>query len=258
MQAIIAGELDAGASASEAAISGRANGAPIVVVAGFARGGARLLSRADLALKTVESLKGKKVGVTRGGIQEVLLAAELAQHQITWSDQPGKDVQIIYLAYPDLNQALMQKNVDAIMQSEPYSSQALAQKWGTEILKPYDTPIGEPIRTLVLTEKFYANKPLAQKFMQCFVMATKTFIDNPSVAQKYVSENIFKGQLSAEEFHAAISNSPYTYNITPDHIQKTADTMFKYGIGKMTAAPMATQFVKTDLLDEAKKSLGVK
>jgi len=89
-------------------------------------------------------------------------------------------------------------------------------------------------------------------------MATKTFIDNPSVAQKYVSENIFKGQLSAEEFHAAISNSPYTYNITPDHIQKTADTMFKYGIGKMTAAPMATQFVKTDLLDEAKKSLGVK
>jgi len=258
MQAIVAGELDAGASASEAAISGRASGLPIVVVAGFARGGARLLGRSDLNLKTVESLKGKKVGVTRGSIQEVLLAAELAQHQITWSDQPGKDVQIIYLGYPDLNQALMQKNVDAIMQSEPYSSQALAQRWGMEIMKPYDTPIGEPIRTLVLTEKFYANKPLAKKFIQCFVLATKTFIDKPSLAQKYVSETIFKGQLSAEEFQAAIGNSPYTYNITADHIQKTADTMFKYGIGKMTSAPVATQFVKTDLLDEAKKSLGVK
>ena len=40
MQAIIAGELDVGATASEAAISGRAGGAPIYVVAGFAKGGA--------------------------------------------------------------------------------------------------------------------------------------------------------------------------------------------------------------------------
>src|SRR5450830_431023 len=38
MQAIIAGELDVGATASEAAISGRAGGAPIYVVAGFAKG----------------------------------------------------------------------------------------------------------------------------------------------------------------------------------------------------------------------------
>jgi NitT/TauT family transport system substrate-binding protein len=41
MQAILAGELDVGATASEAAIQGRANGAPIYVVAGFAKGGAR-------------------------------------------------------------------------------------------------------------------------------------------------------------------------------------------------------------------------
>jgi NitT/TauT family transport system substrate-binding protein len=39
MQAIIAGELDVGATASEAAISGRAGGAPVVVVAGFAAAG---------------------------------------------------------------------------------------------------------------------------------------------------------------------------------------------------------------------------
>ena len=40
MQAIIAGELDAGATASEAAISGRAAGTAIYIVAGFAKGGA--------------------------------------------------------------------------------------------------------------------------------------------------------------------------------------------------------------------------
>ena len=46
MQAIIAGELDVGTTASEAAISGRAGDAPIYVVAGFAKGGARLVAAA--------------------------------------------------------------------------------------------------------------------------------------------------------------------------------------------------------------------
>src|SRR5471032_218351 len=119
MQAIIAGELDVGTTASEAAISGRAGGAPIYVVAGFAKGGARLVGRSDLKLKTVKDLKGKKVGVTRGGIQEVLLLAELSQNGLTYSETKGKDVQLVFLAYADLNQALMGKNIDAMMQSEP-------------------------------------------------------------------------------------------------------------------------------------------
>ena len=77
MQGILAGELDVGTTASEAAISGRANGAPIYVVAGFAKGGARLVAAKDSGIKSVKDLKGKKVGVTRGGIHEVLLDAEL-------------------------------------------------------------------------------------------------------------------------------------------------------------------------------------
>ena len=83
MQAIIANELDIGATASEAAISGRAKGVPIYIVAGFAKGGARLVVRPDLGIKTVKDLKGKKIGVTRGSIQEVLLAAELSKNGLT-------------------------------------------------------------------------------------------------------------------------------------------------------------------------------
>lgn len=259
MQGIIAGELDVGATASEAAISGRANGTPIYIVAGFAKGGARLVARPDSGIKSVKDLKGKKVGVTRGGIQEVLLAAELAQHGLTSADVPGKDVQIIYLAYPDLNQALLGKNLDAIMQTEPQSSQAINKKFGVEVMKPYDTPIGEPIRTLVMTEKFYKeHRATAEKFMRCFVMATKTFIDNKPVGEKFVTETLFKGQISKEDFNDAIGNSPYSYDITPEHIQITTDIMSKYGVGKMAKPPVAKDWVKTDLLDQAKKSLNVK
>ncbi|WP_296504897.1 ABC transporter substrate-binding protein [Rhodoferax sp.] len=259
MQAIIAGELDVGATASEAAISGRAKGVPIYVVAGFATGGARLVARSDAGIKSVKDLKGKKVGVTRGSIQEVLLAAELAQNGLTSADAPGKDVQIIYLSYPDLNQALMGKNIDAIMQTEPQASQALNKGFGVEVMKPYDTPIGSPVRTLVMTEKFYKERrPLAEKFMRCFVEATKTFIDNKATAQKYVTQTIFKGQITADDFNDAIGNSAYTYDITPAHIQVTTDVMFKQGIGKMTNPPIAKDWVKTDLLEQAKKSMNLK
>jgi NitT/TauT family transport system substrate-binding protein len=258
MQAILAGELDVGATASEAAIQGRANGAPIYVVAGFAKGGARLVARPDSNIKSIKDLKGKKVGVTRGGIHEVLLAAELSQAGMTFSDQPGKDVQLVFLAFADLNQALLGKNLDAIMQSEPQSSQAINKGYGVEVMKPYDTPIGEPVRTMVMSEKFYTeNRPLAAKFMKCFVQATKTFIDEKGVAEKYVRETIFKGQITADDFQDAISNSPYTYDISPKHIQVTTDVMAKSGVGKMRKAPVATEWVRTDLLDEAKKSLNI-
>ena len=259
MQAMIAGELDIGATASEAAISGRAKGIPIYIVAGFATGGARLVARPDAGIKSVKDLKGKKVGVTRGSIQEVLLAAELSQNGLTSADAPGKDVQIIYLSYPDLNQALLGKNIDAIMQTEPQSSQALNKGFGVEVMKPYDTPIGSPVRTLVMTEKFYKERrPLAEKFMRCFVEASKTFIDNKALAQKYVTQTIFKGQITADDFNDAIGNSAYTFDITPAHIQITTDVMAKQGIGKMTAPPVASDWVKTDLLDQAKKSLNIK
>jgi NitT/TauT family transport system substrate-binding protein len=259
MQAIIAGELDVGTTASEAAISGRASGAPIFVVAGFAKGGARLVARSDVSIKGVKDLKGKKVGVTRGGIQEVLLMAELQGAGLSADSAPGKDVQLIYLPFADLNQALLGKNIDAMMQSEPQSSQAINKGFGVEVLKPYDTPIGEPVRTMVMTEKFYTTKrPLAEKFMRCFVEATKTFIDNKAVAEKYVREVVFKGQITADDFNDAISNSPYSYDITPQHIQVTTDIMVKTGVGRMAKPPVAKDWVKTDLLDAAKKSLGVK
>ena len=259
MQAIIAGELDVGATASEAAISGRAKGIPIYVVAGFAKGGARLVARPDAGIKTVKDLKGKKVGVTRGSIQELLLATELAQNGLTSADAPGKDVQLIYLSYPDLNAALIGKNLDAIMQTEPQASQALNKNFGVEVIKPYDTPIGEPVHTLVMTEKFYKERrPLAEKFMRCFVEATKTFIDNKAVAEKFVTQTVFKGQITKDDFDDAIDNSPYSFDITPAHIQISTDMMVKYGIGKMDKPPVAADWVKTDLLDGAKKSLGVK
>jgi len=256
---ILAGEIDIAASALDAAIAGRSGGAPIYVVAGFAKGGARLVGRSDLNLKTVASLKGKRVGVARGGAQELLLFAELAKHGLTWSDKPGKDVQIVYMAFADLNQALMAKQIDAMCQSEPQSSQAINKGWGTEILKPYDTNMGEPVRALVMTEKMYKERrDVAERFMKTFVEATRTFLQDSALAEKYVRDTMFKGQITSQDYQDAMSNAAFTYDITLNHVQATTDAMKKYGVGKMTNVPVAKDWVRLDLLAKAKQDLKVK
>lgn len=258
MPAIVAGDIDLAALASDGAISGRANGVPIYTVAGFAKGGARIVAGVDSGIKTLKDLKGKKVGVTRGGAQELLLYAELEKAGLTWSDKEGKDVQIIFLAFADLNQALAAKQIDAMCQSEPQSSQAINKKFGVEVIKPYDTAMGEPYRLLVMTEKLYNNKDVAQRVMNCFVDATARFIKDQNLAQKYVSQAMFKGQLSAQDFHDAMDNADYTYDVSPQHIDTTTSFMQKYGVGKMAKPPRAADWVKTDLLHIAMQKQGVK
>jgi len=257
--AIVKGEVDLAASAADAAIANRAGGGQIYVVAGFAKGGARLVAATGSNIKTVADLKGKKVGVARGGAQELLLLAELSKAGLTWADRPGKDVQLVYLPFADLNQALMQKQVDAMCQSEPQSSQAINKGFGQEMLKPYDTPLGEPVRVLVMTEKLYRERPqVARKVLDCFVAATKKFIDDPKLAQRYVIDQMFKGQITPDDYQDAMSNAAFTYDVTPDHIQTTTDLMVKYGVGKLQRPPKATEWVKLDLLQQAKADVGVK
>ncbi len=257
--AIVAGEIDASASALDAAAAGRAAGVPIYVVAGFAKGGARIVVSETSGIKSLKELKGRKVGVARGGAQELLLMAELAKVGLTWSDKPGKDVLVMYLPFADLNQALMAKHIDAMCQSEPYSSQAINRKFGVELMKPYDTPLGEPIRALVITEKLYKERrDVAQRFLLCFVEATKKFIDDPKFAEKYVREVMFKNQITSDDYQDAIGNSPFSYDMTTEHAQITVDLMAKYGVGKMANPPKAADWVKLDLLTEAKKQLKVK
>jgi NitT/TauT family transport system substrate-binding protein len=258
MPAIVAGEIDVAALASDGAISGRANGVPIYTVAGFAKGGARIVAGVDSGIKSMADLKGKKVGVTRGGAHELLLYAELEKAGLTWSDKPGKDVQIVFLSFSDLNQALAARQIDAMCQSEPQSSQAINKKFGVEIMKPYNTAMGEPIRLLVMTEKMYKEKrDVAQRLMKCFVETTRLFQNDMNLAEGYVRDKMFKGQISSQDFKDALSNAAYTYDVSLEHIDTTTAFMQKYGVGRMANPPKAADWVKLDLLQAAKSELKV-
>ncbi len=252
LPAVAAGEIDLTASGLDGPIAGRARGLPVYLVASFAKGGVRIVATPESGIRSIPDLKGKKVGVARGGTQELALLTELDKFGLTWSDKPGKDVQIVYLgSYPDVNQALQGKNIDAMSQSEPYSSQAINKAYGVEVLKPYDTPMGTPARGLVMTEKLYNDRDVALRVMKCFVDATQRFMKHPDLAEKYVKEVMFKNQITSQDFKDGIENSPYSLALTVEHVQTTIDFMQKLNVGRMATPPKASDFVKLDLLKEA-------
>lgn len=257
--AMAADLIDIAASGGDGAVAARGNGVKLLVVAGFADGGARILVRSDLKLNSLADAKGLKVATVRGGIQDLLLLAELDKHGLTWSERPGKDVQLLYFGnYADLSQALASKYVDIICQSEPQSTQAISAGWGMEMLKPYDTELGVPVRPFVMTEKMYSEKrDVALRVLKLFVEATIAFRSDPALAEKYVRETIFKGQLTSQDFRDAMNNARYTFDMPPGHMDKTTELMVKHGLGKMASPPKEIDWVRLDLLAEAKASLGV-
>ena len=102
------------------------------------------------------------------------------------------------------------------------------------------------------------KKDVAQRLMKCFVETTALFNKDNALAEKYVRESMFKGQISSQDFKDAMDNADYTYDVSLEHIDITTDFMQKYGVGRMQKPPKATEWVKLDLLQKAKTELKVK
>jgi NitT/TauT family transport system substrate-binding protein len=85
-------------------------------------------------------------------------------------------------------------------------------------MKPYDTPIGEPVRTMVMSEKFYKETPHHRRQVHELLRAGDQDCSSTTrpVAEKYVREvDLQEPDHQADDFDDAISNSPYTYDVTP-------------------------------------------
>ena len=73
-----------------------------------------------------------------------------------------------------------------------------------------------------------------------------------------LQEQLFKNQLSSQDYRDAMANAEFFYDVTPMEIQTMTDVMVRFDMAKMTKPPKADEWVKTGLLTRAKKELGVK
>ena len=78
------------------------------------------------------------------------------------------------------------------------------------------------------------------------------------LAETYVRDKMFKGQITSDDFKDAMDNADYTYDVTLQHVDVTTGFMQKYGVGRMQKPPKAAEWVKLDLLQKAKADLKVK
>ena len=250
LRALADGEIDVGASASaSSAIAARAAGVPLFIVAAYAKGGVRLFARRGQDIRSWQALRGKKVAVAPGSIGELLLMAALDEAAL-----PPGSVQPVMLASGAQGAAMLGKQVSALMQSEP---QPVDRHQWIEVLRPYETAIGEPVRIVVMTEAFYHRKrALAEKFMACYVLAAKAFANDQVLAERYVREVMFKGQLGSAAYGESLASAPYIVDISTRHIQVTTDAMVRTGLPHMVRAPLAREWVRTDLLETARKRPG--
>lgn len=227
-------------------------GFPLYLIGSLGYGGYRFIRRPDVQVNDYGDLKGKRVGIIRGALELIDVAA-LQKAGLTWSDQPGKaDVTFVYL--PDtaaMAQALDQKQLDAMITSEPYATQQIANGQALEVKKPYDTAMGKISKVVAVSKDFYAKREAAQRFLTAFVYATSWLDAHPDVREKYTRDKIFAGQLSHQDYADSMANAPTGVDLTMDEVQKTSDLMFQ--AGQMKEKVSATDVVKLDLLDVAKQ-----
>ena len=257
--AVVAGKIDVATTAGDAAVAARAGGVPLTLVGGYAKGGVRLIVRSDLAVTDLKGLKGKKVAVARGGAQETVLLATLDAAGLTYSNTADADVQIVAMPYTDANQALQRRDVDAACQPDPQAAQAIRLGFARELMKPYATPIGEPVRVLLFTDKLIKERPdVARRLAECFVEAVQWLRAHPAEAEKFVREKIFAGQLTHEDYVDSMGNVQWITEVSAEHMQAVTDAMVKFGLGRFSRAVRPADFVKTTLVEEARKKAGEK
>jgi len=137
------------------------------------------------------------------------------------------------MAFADLNQALQQKQIDAMCQSEPQSSQAINKGWGVEIIKPYDTGAGRAgARAGDDRKRCTTSARRGRSVHEAVRRGDPDVRREPAARRKYVRETLFKGQITPQDYQDAMSNAAFTYDITVDHVKITTDMMIKYGVAR--------------------------
>ncbi len=141
----------------------------------------------DSNIKSIVELKGKKLGILAGTIQWRTIAKEiLLQNELDFD----KDLTIIELA-PGLQiQALISKQVDAVLALEPIPTIMKEKNVGKELMSaPVEKLIANPIYPgagAVRTEFFEKNPEITKKIINIIDKAIKEIEKNPNAARKYL------------------------------------------------------------------------
>jgi NitT/TauT family transport system substrate-binding protein len=173
------GSVDVGATGITASLYNMvAGGQKLVIVADKGReqkgySSTALMVPSDSPVKSIEELKGKKVGITQtGSTYHYMVGRLLEKHGLTL-----KDIELVPLnSIQGLMDSLKSKQVDAVMLNEPNLTAVVKAGYGKVITQVGDE-ISYQTSGLFFSPKLADNKDAAVRFLKAYVKSTRYYYD---------------------------------------------------------------------------------
>ncbi|QQE74362.1 ABC transporter substrate-binding protein [Brevibacillus composti] len=245
--ATAAGSVDVGATGITASLYNMvAGGQKLVIVADKGReqqgySSSALLVPGDSPLKSIEELKGKKIGITQTGSTYHYMAGRmLEKYGVGLSD-----VELIPLnSIKGLMEALKSKQVDAVLLNEPNISTVVAEGYGKVIAQVGDE-IEYQTSGIFFSPALADNKDVAERFLKAYAKATRYYYD--AVLTKKDGQIV-----PGENFDEVVQIIAKYTDQEPDMIKKGLPYMDRDG--KLLESDIKTQvewYAKEKLIDKA-------
>jgi NitT/TauT family transport system substrate-binding protein len=192
MAQVVSGQLDVGFTTIPALISAVSGGAPLKAISPFdgiidpENPQGAILVKQDSGIASPKDLEGKQVGV-------VALQSELdvLLHEVVERDggDPSQ-VESVQIPFPEMNAALDAGRVDAVVNVEPFLTQAKDQGGFEEISYPEVEVVPEQaVTAFVASDQFIEENPdTVEQFRAAMEESLRYAADNPEEAQDTMTE----------------------------------------------------------------------
>jgi NitT/TauT family transport system substrate-binding protein len=211
--AVLTGTVDTCIHGIAAFLLGAAAGEPVVIVAAATNRGMGIVADAKSDIKTIKDLKGKRVAITPGSTQEVVILERLKAEGLSI-----KDIQPIRLSFSDMPAALARGDIDAYVGAEPGPGISLANGTGRLVEYPYSTPIGSLNMILSASEKMVKENPERLKMIvDMHKKATDYAMAHPEEMVEIAMQKLGQQRPSIEK---AVPNVELTWKIDQTFIDR--------------------------------------
>lgn len=246
LEAVAAGYAHMSYAGLTASVLLRARGKDVVIVATTNEKGRALVAKPDIA--DVKGLKGKKIGVTFGSIEQMTLIGVLRENGL----DATKDVSLVNMPATDQPIALNSGSIDAYMAFEPWAVFGV-KKFGAKVLSyPYNTSLGAIDAGVETNEAFIKEYPdLVKATVTAHVNAVKYYQANPGDVIKSGVENY---KVPEDIMADSMKNVDLTYEIKPEPIKALARFLVEMGFIKKEELDRIdwSKFINTTFVDAAK------
>lgn len=206
---LIGNQIQSAYGAEQAGVSANVRDPNVVAVAeGVAL--LRWISVLGRGIRTMEELKGKRVGVARGTGSETFWLSVVSKLNLDPADYT-----IVNVEAPEMVAAMERGNIDAFAVWEPWPTRAQRAIPNTHIL--VNNEAIQIVRNYVYMNKAWAteNRPVTERLMRALIQASDFLDSNREEAVRQVARFLRQDRSLVAELMTKVG---YRMNLTPDSI----------------------------------------